>query len=118
MLFRSAAREADLRTEVASLRAELAAARAAAPVATSPWARLDRLARVLRPEVASAAWALSPNASGPRRWTCGGYGPGEEVLWEASGATPDEAIAALVAVVEGEATARVEAIRAAMEGRP
>jgi len=115
----AAAREADLRTQVASLRAELAATRAASPVVASSWSRLDRLARVLRPDVVSPAWTLSPDvAVGAEEWlwTCGGYGPGEEMLWEGEGATPDEAIAALVRVVEGEATARVEAIRAALEG--
>lgn len=100
---------AEARREAETLRHRLADEMVA--TVASPWARLDRLARVLRPEVASPAWALSERKG---RWMVGG----EETLWEGEGATPDEAIAALVAVVEGEATARVEAIRAALEGRP
>ena len=111
----AAAREADLRTEVASLRAELAAARAVAPSTTSPWARLDRLAAVLRPGQ-TIAWSVSSGDP----WAASAHaldGAGTVDAWTGEGATPDEAIAALVAAVEGEATARVEAIRAAMEGR-
>jgi hypothetical protein len=104
---------AEARREAETLRHRLADEMVA--TVASPWARLDRLARVLRPEVASPAWALSEREG---RWMVGGYTDGEETLWEGEGATPDEAIAALVAVVEGEATARVEAIRAALEGRP
>lgn len=104
---------AEARREAETLRHRLADEMVA--TVASPWARLDRLARVLRPEVASPAWALSEREG---RWMVGGYADGEETLWEGEGATPDEALAALVAAVEGEATARVEAIRAALEGRP
>lgn len=109
---------ATLTATVADLRSELAAVKARPAAVASPWARLDRLAQVLRPGVVSAAWAISrdDDASGPR-WTCGGYDEGEEVLWTGEGTTPDEAIAALERAVEGEAVQRVEAIRAAMEGR-
>lgn len=102
---------AEARREAETLRHRLADEMVA--TVASPWARLDRLARVLRPEV--AAWALFEREG---RWMVGGYADGEETLWEGEGATPDEALAALVAAVEGEATARVEAIRAALEGRP
>jgi len=98
-----------------ALRAELAAARAVAPSTTSPWARLDRLAAVLRPGQ-TIAWSVSSGDP----WAASAHaldGAGTVDAWTGEGATPDEAIAALVAAVEGEATARVEAIRAAMEGR-
>lgn len=100
---------------IAALRAELAAARAAAPVVASPWARLDRLAQVLRPG-AGVTWIVAAVESGG--WEASGHEAAGAMLWSGEGATPDEAIAALVAVVEGEATARVQAIRAALEGRP
>lgn len=109
---------AEARREAETLRHRLAdemvaTAGGRALAVASPWAKLARLAEVLRPGV-QGAWALSRGKDG---WDAGYYAAAEQTLWEGEGATADEAIAALVAAVEGEATARVEAIRAALEGR-
>ena len=109
------------RAEAAELRRDrdgLLAARDQRPAvsAPSPWARLSRIVAELRPGLA-VTWHLYEGADG--RWGACALGTAEVHApdeWDCAGATPDEAIGALVAVIEGAARARIEALTAAMGG--
>ena len=95
----------------------LAEARAPA-AAPAPLARLAALAAVLVPVDAGdrIAWTIGSTRDGDGLWCASALGCDEAGVsgWEATGDTPDEALAALVRHVEGEARARIEALTAAL----
>lgn len=82
-----------------------------------PLARLAALARVLVPDDETIAWTVGSTRDGGR-WCASalGHDDARVAAWEAVADTPDEALAALVGVVEAEARGRIEALNAALGG--
>lgn len=79
-------------------------------VEPAPLARLAALAALLVLSGDHYAWTISGSRTDDGRWRAA------VLSWEATGDTPDEALAALVRHVEGEARARIEALTAALGG--
>lgn len=115
LLSESAEREATLRAD----RDALLRDRPVATAQATPLARLAQLAAVLVSGDERIAWTIGSTNAGDGRWCASALGHDDAGVssWEAVADAPDEALAALVAHVEGEARSRVEALRAALEGR-
>jgi hypothetical protein len=106
------------RAEVESLRDQLAAARAEAvhrPETPRPLARLTAMAKVLIPDD-TIGWTVGGTRDGSGQYCAAALGDERTASWESVAATPDEALAGLVLLVEGVARAHIEALTAALEG--
>lgn len=115
LLSESAEREATLRAD----RAALLRDRPVATAQATPLARLAQLAAVLVPGDERIAWTVGATGNGDGLWCAAALGSDDAAVssWEAVAPTPDGALAALVAHVEGEARAKISALTAALEGR-
>lgn len=105
---------------IAELEGQLLADATSREPSPRPLARLAALAAVLVSTDAGdrIAWTVGSTRAGDGRWCASALGCDEAGVsdWEAEGNTPDEALAALVGVLEGEAHARIEALTAALRG--
>lgn len=119
---RGLAQHLDVRdARIAELEGQLPADAASSEPSPRPLARLAALAAVLVPVDAGdrIAWTIGSTRDGDGLWCASALGCDEAGVsgWEATGDTPDEALAALVRHVEGEARARIEALAAALGAR-
>lgn len=80
-----------------------------------PLARLAALAKVLIPDD-TIGWTVGGTRDGSGQYCAAALGDERTASWESVAATPDEALAGLVSLVEDEARARIEALTAALGG--
>jgi hypothetical protein len=103
---------ADVR--IAELEGQQLADAVARPVEPRPLARLAALAAALIPDE-TIVWTVGATRDGSGQYRAAALGNDRTASWESVAATPDEALAGLLVLVEGMVRARLAALTAALE---